>query len=86
MYEFYQIFQKDFFAKHLRVTASAKYPFWFVTSTSATKNVSFNLGYFKEVLTSLVILNIFETNTVNCLRTALCGSSRQSAVTKLIYC
>ena len=27
---------------------------------------------------TLVILNIFETNTVNCLQTALCGGSRQT--------
>ena len=37
----------SFFAKHLWVTAFAKYPFLFVTSTSATKIVSFGLGYFK---------------------------------------
>ena len=45
--EFYQIFQKAFFAKHIWVTASDKYPYWFFTSTSAAKNVSFNIGYFK---------------------------------------
>ena len=45
--EFYQIFQNTFFAKHLWVTANAKYPFLFVTSTSATENVSFDFGYFK---------------------------------------
>ena len=45
--EFYQIFRTLFFAKHLRVTASAKYPFSLVTSTSATNYVSFDLRYFK---------------------------------------
>ena len=44
--EFYQIFQNAFFAKQLRVTASTKYPFLFATSTSARKNVTFNLVYF----------------------------------------
>ena len=44
---FYQIFHNAAFAKHPRVTASAKYPFLFVTSTSATKNASFDFGYFK---------------------------------------
>ena len=46
-FEFSQIFQNAFFAKQLWVTVSAKYPFLFVTSTSATKNVSFKLDYFK---------------------------------------
>ena len=63
-------------AKLLWVTAPAKYPFLFVTSNSATKNVSFDLGYF----------NMFKPNIVNRLRTALCGSSGQSALTNLIYC
>ena len=45
--EFYQIFQNTFFCKTRLMTASAKYPFLFVTSTSATKNISFKLGYFK---------------------------------------
>ena len=45
----YQIFQNAFFAKHIRVTTSAKYPFLFVTWTSATKNVSFNLCYFTSL-------------------------------------
>ena len=44
---FYQIFHNAAFAKHPWVTASVKYPFLFVTSTSATKNASFDLGYFK---------------------------------------
>ena len=35
---------------------------------------------------TLFILNIFGGNTVDHLRTALSGSPRQSAVTKLIYC
>ena len=35
------------FAKQLWVTALAKYLFLFITSTSATKIVPFNLGYFK---------------------------------------
>ena len=45
--EFYQTLQNAVFAKHIWVTASAKYPFLFVTSTSATKDVSFNLGCFR---------------------------------------
>ena len=35
---------------------------------------------------TLVILDIFEENTVNRFRTALCGGPRQLSVTKLIYC
>ena len=58
-----------FFAKHIWVTASAKYPFLFVMTTSATKKIC---------LSTLDILNIFETNTVNCLRTALCGGPLQT--------
>ena len=48
------------------MTASGKYPFLFVTSTLAAKMFP----------STLVILNIFETNTVNCLRTVLCGGPR----------
>ena len=36
-----------FFSIYIWVTVSPKYPFLFVTTTSATKNVSFNLVYFK---------------------------------------
>ena len=35
------------FSTHIRVFANAKYPILFIASTSATKNVSFNLGCFK---------------------------------------
>ena len=45
--ESHQIFQNAFFAKHIWVTVSAKYLFLLETSTLATKNVSFSLGYFK---------------------------------------
>ena len=66
--EFYQIFQNAVFAKHLWVTVSAKYPFLFVPSPQP-----------QEIfLSTLVILNVFETNTVKCLRTALCGGPRQT--------
>ena len=68
------IFQNAFVAKHLWVTASAKYPL--LRRLQPQKMFSSNL----------FVLNIFEVNTVNCLRTALCGGPRQSAVTKLIYC
>ena len=44
---FTKYFRTLFFAKHLWMTASAKYPFLFVTWISATKNVSLDLGYFK---------------------------------------
>ena len=71
-----KFFRTFFLQKHLWATASAKYPFLFVTSTLAKK--MFPL--------SLAILNIFEANTVNWLGTALFGGPRQSAVTKLIYC
>ena len=51
--------------------------FLFVTSTSATKNVSFNLGYFKY----------FETNTeLLADSTSWRLLDGQSVVTKLIYC
>ena len=46
--DFYQRFQNAALAKHFWMTASANYSFLFVTSTSATKNVSFDLGYFKH--------------------------------------
>ena len=65
--EFYQIFQNNFFAEHLCVTASAKYSFLFATWNSARKNASFNRCYFK-----------YFRDTLNYLRTALCGSPRQT--------
>ena len=70
---FYQMFQNPVFAKHLWMTASAKYPFLFVTPTSATKNVSFDLGYFKYFLDK------------HCEQLFVEVLERQSAVTKLIY-
>ena len=75
-YEFPQILQNTFFAKHLWVTYSAKYHFLFVTLQPQPQ---------KRFPSTLVILNIFETNTVNCCRTALCGSSRQIVSFDWVY-
>ena len=50
-------------------------PFLLVALTSARK---------KTFPSTLVISNIFETKTVNCLRTALCGGPRQTVSCDLI--
>ena len=56
---------KRFSCKHLWVIASAKYPFLLCPPQPQ-----------KMCPSTLVILNIFETNTVNCLQTTLYESSR----------
>ena len=66
--EFYQIFQNAIFAKQIWVIALAKHPFFHYV----------NLSHKKMFPSTLVILNIFQKNTVNCLQTALCRGPRET--------
>ena len=59
--EFYQLFQNAVFAKHLWVTGSA-----FVCYV--------DLNYKRMFPSTLVILDIFEANTMDCLQTAQSGT------------
>ena len=65
-------------------------PFLFVMSTSATKNVSFNLGYFKYFW-DIFFKELFTSNSQRlpwdaCKQPVVEVLYRQSAVTRLIYC
>ena len=73
---FTKYFRTLFFVKQLWVAASAKYPFFFVTSTSVTKNVSFNLGYFKH------FRDIFFKNSSQVIHSVCCEMLANSSLWK----
>ena len=65
---FTKYFRMVFFAKHLCVTVQLNTLFCLLRGPQPQNMCP----------STLVILNIFETNTVNCLRTALCRDPRQT--------